>query len=61
MTQAAKEVAVIFADGEVDSVQDWASDSVQHVKDLRAMGCKVKVMLFPTWVEAQAYADMKQG
>lgn len=65
MTQKFDQVAVIVADGEVDSVQDWAKDSVQHVKDLRAMGCHVKVRIFggqglskmQAWQAAEFWAD----
>lgn len=51
------DVAVIIADSEIDLIQDWGSDARQHVRDLRAMGCVTRVKHFPSWPEAEAWAD----
>ena len=65
MTQKAfdaiNQVAVIIADGEVDLIQEWNSDAVAHVKDLRGMGCNVRVRLCVDWSHAQALADKLAG
>ena len=58
------QVAVIIADGELDSIQDWAADAVRHVKDLRAMGCTVKIKVFSgehAWPWAEEWAEKKFG
>lgn len=55
------QVAVLVADGEVDSVVNWSADAVAHVKDLRAMGCEVKVRLFADWRVAERFEDACRG
>ena len=54
-------VWVFIADGEVDLVSDSPKDHKGHARDLREMGCEVKVRKFKTWAEAEAYADKVRG
>ena len=58
---ALKQVAAIVTDGDLDSIQDWGPDAVQHVKDLRAMGFRVKVTLFTDWPRAESWAEKRFG
>lgn len=54
-------VTVYIADGELDLISDSDEDRKTHAKDLRAMGCEVKVIHFDTWKEAEAYGDTIAG
>lgn len=66
MTQARfdaiTQVAVVITEGNaVDLIEDYTGFTAQHVADLRDMGYKVRVKLFPNWDQAQAYADKLGG
>ena len=63
-TKDIPQVAVIMADGELDSIQDWCEGAVAHVKDLRAMGFTVKCKIFSgehAWPWAEKWAEKKFG
>lgn len=47
---------VVIADGIVDIVEPDGSELKAHVKDLKEMGCTVKVKRFSSPIEADAYA-----
>jgi len=57
MAQVLKQWAVIIADGEIDMKTEWSSDAVQHVKDLRKMGCNVRIKIFNSAKGAEAFED----
>lgn len=50
-------VYVVIADGSIDIIQTGKVHVDKHVKDLKKMGCEVKVKSFPTWAAAEAFED----
>lgn len=51
-------VFVTIADGDVDLIQQTTRKlNQEHVNDLRRMGCRVSTHRFPTWEDAQSWAD----
>lgn len=52
---------VIIADDEVDQICDSAKEANREIRDLRAMGCKVRKHTFESRNEAEAWADVRQN
>ena len=50
-------VFMIMADGEPDQIVETREIAKREAKDLRDMGCNVKVKPFPTWEAAYAFED----
>lgn len=51
------QVCVVIADGCIDIIQEDGPDLKVHVKDLRDMGCMVKVKRFASWQDAETYEE----
>lgn len=51
------QVCVVIADGCIDIIQEDGPDLKAHVKELRDMGCTVKVKRFATWQDAETYEE----
>lgn len=61
MARAGKTVCVVVADGEVDIIQEAGSCLNKHIRDLKKMGCTVKVHHFSCWADANDFEERKRG
>ena len=52
---------VIVADGEIDQIVGSEREAKREARDLREMGCTVKVRQFDSWHAAEDYADKVRG
>jgi len=55
------QVCVVIADGCVDIIQEDCPELREHIKDLRDMGCTVRVKKFTNWADAHKLEDKING
>jgi len=55
------QVCVVIADGCVDIIQEDCPELREHIRDLRDMGCTVRVKKFTNWVDAHALEEKING
>lgn len=58
MTQ---KIYVLVADGTIDQICEDEASKNREVRDLKKMGCEVKVKCFPTWTLANQYVDKMEA
>ena len=51
------QVCVVIADGCVDIIQEDCPELREHIRDLRDMGCTVKMKRFASWQDAETYEE----
>ena len=54
-------VAVILADGAIDSLLECGPHARDHVADLRRLGHRVSIAVCDSWKEADAWEDHFNG